>query len=180
MDIMKHFYLQIPGWFSCQVLYDDVIRSAENGCHFVEVGSYEGQSAAYMTVEIINSCKKIRFDCIDTWNHHNDIQDPDETYKKFLDNMNLVNGHYNPIKMDSIEASKLYKDNSIDFVYIDADHSYEAVKNDIIAWLPKVKSGGILAGHDYPMQSVRNAVHEVLGSTNISVNMCSWRFVKKC
>lgn len=177
--MMQHFYLQIPGWFSCDVLYTEVVRKAEDGFHFVEVGSYEGQSAAYMAVEIINSGKNIKFDCIDTWAHHNNVHNSDEAYNMFLNNMKPVKGHYTPIKMDSIEASKLYSDNSIDFVYIDADHSYESVKNDIIAWLPKVKQGGILAGHDYPMLSVRNAVHEILGEENISVNMCSWRFAKK-
>ncbi len=179
MDIMQHFYLQIPGWFSSQGLYDDILKASLDGSHFVEVGSYEGKSAAYMIVEIINSGKNIKFDCIDNWCNHNDIRDPDETYQKFLDNMKSVREYINPIRMDSVEASKLYPDNSIDFVYIDADHSYESVKNDINAWLPKVKIGGILAGHDYPMKSVRDAVHEVLGSSNISVNMCSWRFAKK-
>ena len=179
MDIMKHFYLQLPGWFSCQVLYNDIIRSSIDGSHFVEVGSYEGQSAAYMAVEIINSKKKIKFDCIDTWANHNDIRDTNEVYQRFLNNMNLVIDYINPIRMDSVSASKLYNDNSLDFVYIDADHSYESVKDDIISWLPKVKPGGILAGHDYPMVSVREAVHDVLGEKNISVNMCSWRFAKK-
>ena len=179
MDMMKHFYLQIPGWFSSDVLYTDVVRKAEEGAHFVEVGSYEGQSAAFMAVEIINSGKHIKFDCIDTWTHHNNIHDPDEAYNTFQNNMKPVEGVYNPIRMDSVEASKLYSDNSLDFVYIDADHSYESVKKDIIAWLPKVKTGGILAGHDYPMISVRNAVHEILREENISVNMCSWRLSKK-
>ncbi len=179
MEIMKHFYLSIPGWFSCNFLYTEIVRSASNGSHFVEVGSYEGQSAAFLAVEILNSGKQIKFDCIDTWTNHNDVRDSDETYNMFLNNMKPVEGVYNPIRMDSIEASKLYEDNSIDFVYIDADHSYEAVKNDINAWLPKVKPNGILAGHDYPMLSVREAVHETLGEKNISVNMCSWRFTKK-
>lgn len=49
----------------------------------------------------------------------------------------------------SVEASKDFKDGSLDFVYIDADHSYEAVKQDIDVWLPKVKVGGVLGGHDF-------------------------------
>lgn len=52
-------------------------------------------------------------------------------------------------KMTSIEASKLFEDFTFDLVYLDADHTYESTKNDIHAWYPKVKSGGILAGHDY-------------------------------
>ena len=46
-------------------------------------------------------------------------------------------------------AANLFPDGTLDFVYIDANHTYEAVLNDIALWYPKVKSGGILAGHDY-------------------------------
>ena len=46
-------------------------------------------------------------------------------------------------------ASKQFEDNSLDIVYLDADHSFNGCSNDIDYWYPKVKPGGILAGHDY-------------------------------
>jgi len=49
----------------------------------------------------------------------------------------------------SKDASKKFKDESLDFAYIDAQHSYEACKVDINLWWPKIKKGGVLAGHDY-------------------------------
>ena len=51
--------------------------------------------------------------------------------------------------MTSEQAADVMPDNMLDFYYIDADHRYEAVKQDIDLWLPKVKSGGIFCGHDY-------------------------------
>jgi predicted O-methyltransferase YrrM len=51
--------------------------------------------------------------------------------------------------MRTDEAYKLFEDESIDFLFIDADHSFEAVKKDLKLWYPKVKTGGIIAGHDY-------------------------------
>lgn len=57
------------------------------------------------------------------------------------------NTHY--IIGNSIEVAKTYADESLDFVYIDAGHSYEEVKADYEAWLPKVRKGGIVSGHDY-------------------------------
>jgi len=53
----------------------------------------------------------------------------------------------------SVDAAKLVPDN-IDFVYIDGDHDYDKVKEDIEAWYPKVRKGGMLAGHDYKFKGV--------------------------
>ena len=53
-------------------------------------------------------------------------------------------------------------DGSLDFVFIDADHSYDAVYKDIVAWRPKVKCGGLLCGHDIHIHGVRQAVSELL------------------
>ncbi len=50
--------------------------------------------------------------------------------------------------MESRNAARIFKDGSCDLVFIDGDHSYEAAKRDIEMWLPKVKPGGILCGHD--------------------------------
>lgn len=49
----------------------------------------------------------------------------------------------------SLEAAKIIDDASLDFVFIDGDHSHRAVSADIRAWVPKVKPGGLLCGHDY-------------------------------
>ncbi len=53
------------------------------------------------------------------------------------------------VRRDSLLASNMFPDGYFDFVYIDGDHRYENVLLDIEFWLPKVKKGGILGGHDY-------------------------------
>lgn len=53
------------------------------------------------------------------------------------------------IEKFSEDAAKDVPDNSLDFVYIDADHSYNFIKQDIILWRRKVRKGGIVSGHDY-------------------------------
>jgi hypothetical protein len=52
-------------------------------------------------------------------------------------------------KGSSIEASQFFNAESLNLVYIDAAHDYQSVRDDIKAWWPKVKKGGVLSGHDY-------------------------------
>jgi hypothetical protein len=168
---MEHFYhLAHMGedWFTYPDLYSSVVNRFPSGSHFVEVGSWKGKSAAYMAVEIVNSGKNIKFDCVDTWEgsvEHTGMQEivNGTLYETFINNISPIKEVINPIKMTSVEAAALYEDASLDFVFIDADHTYEGVKQDIIAWLPKLKNGGILAGHDYGRSSVSQAVNDVLG-----------------
>ena len=61
----------------------------------------------------------------------------------------------------SDNASKQFDKESIDFVFIDGDHSYESVKNDINCWEPKVKENGLVMGHDYNWGDVARAVGEM-------------------
>jgi predicted O-methyltransferase YrrM len=53
------------------------------------------------------------------------------------------------IAKPSVEAAAEFEDGSLDFVFIDGDHSYAGCKADIEAWAPKVRTGGIVGGHDY-------------------------------
>jgi len=55
----------------------------------------------------------------------------------------------NILRMGSTTASEVLDDESLDFVFIDGDHSYNAVSSDIKHWMPKLKKGGLLCGHDY-------------------------------
>ena len=85
------------------------------------------------------------------------------------------------IREISIEAAKLFVEGSLDFCYIDASHSYNNVKNDLHAWYPKVKSGGVMAGHDYVDGlfkypngyvnfGVKKAVNEFFANKNITLS----------
>jgi hypothetical protein len=82
------------------------------------------------------------------------------------------------------EAAARFPDNFFDFVYIDADHSYEACLADLRAWYPKVRRGGLIAGHDFdpaPEQEcfeqfgVDRAVRELLGEDFALTGERAWR-----
>lgn len=152
---MKHIFDEPQfgePWFGFHDLYSDMVRESPSGGRFVEVGCWKGKSASYMAVEIINSGKKIEFFCVDTWEgsvEHEGMEDLSLLYDIFINNMKPVEPYYFPLKMKSLDAVSKFEDESLDFVFVDASHEYEDVKADILAWLPKVKPGGVLAGHDY-------------------------------
>lgn len=183
---MQHFYNSIQGWFDYQELYSTMVNRSPTIAHFVEVGTWKGTSAAYMAVEIINSGKLIRFDCVDTWQGSEEHQagqpfaDQDvinnRLFEVFTQNMAPAAGHYRAVRLPSVDAAANYQDNSLDFVFIDAAHDYESVCNDIKAWLPKVAANGYLGGHDYPHVPVKTAVHKLL--FNVEQHGSCW-LVKK-
>ena len=78
------------------------------------------------------------------------------------------------LHVSSEEFVKTIEDESLDFVFIDGDHSFEAALKDFQNYYPKVKKGGIFGGHDIQLDSVRNALtyflkeksNEVIGVTN--------------
>ena len=86
-------------------------------------------------------------------------------------------GHKDKIvfyEMDSIEASKKVEDKSLDFIFIDSYCSFEQAKDDIKVWYPKVKDGGIFAGHDWNMPLVRLAVTKFRENENINSRMSTY------
>lgn len=74
------------------------------------------------------------------------------------------------LRMSSMEAVKNIPDGSLDFVFIDAIHLYEYVKEDIEQWLPKVRKGGILAGDDYKERHavpIRAAIRDTIKDVSV-------------
>ena len=138
---MEHFYQNIHGWCGFKNLYARIVEQTEPPSHFVEVGAWLGKSTSIMAVEILNSNKDIKFDVVDTWDGRGDTEYHAKTkegtlYKDFLANMEPVIDVVNPIRQTSVEASKLYENNTLDFIFIDASHDYENVKLDLKSWFP--------------------------------------------
>jgi len=169
---MEHFYKNIPGWFSYEYVYKDMVEQAEDGFLFVEIGSYKGMSTAFMAVEIVNSGKNINFECIDpmelgigSWSCNEDEQQG-YSEKDFHQRLEAVKGYYKLHKMTSNEAANLYEDGSIDFLMIDGDHGYDAVFQDITNYLPKMRSGGLIAGDDAYESDIQRALADAAGHLN--------------
>jgi hypothetical protein len=86
------------------------------------------------------------------------------------------------IRATSAQAAVKFDDESLDTVFIDARHDYQSCINDILTWLPKVKKGGVLSGHDYSLKyfGVVQAVNELIGYDNVSIKSDStWFYFKR-
>lgn len=183
---MKHFYRELQGWFGARELYRAMVKRSANKATFVEIGAWKGQSAAFMAVEIINSGKDIQFHVIDTWKGSEEHWDPKAPsfepvlaekgtiFPIFKQNLAPVWDKIKPIQLASLEAVDQFKDESLDFVYIDAAHDYENAKADIQSWLPKVRKTGIIAGDDYGWAGVAKAVKEIFGDRFIVEANNNW------
>lgn len=172
-------YLEIKGWFNHKMTYDYLIEQCSEGGTIVELGAWLGKSSSYLVDKAINRNVII----IDSW-----LGSPDELetnhklatqtdiYEVFKSNMG--ERKYQSIRGLSKDVVESFQDESLDVVFIDLTHTYEEVKQDITLWLPKVKKGGILSGHDYEIAwgGVMKAVDEMLPSRTIMENC--WIFKK--
>ena len=170
---MEHIYQREEfgeNWFTYPELYSDMIDRLANGSTIVEIGSWKGKSIAYFVVEAANRGKHISVYAVDTWKgseEHRECNEikTDTLYELFLTNTAPIKDMFRHIRKPSLQAANDFEDDSIDFVFIDAAHDYESVKEDISAWISKVKSKGIIAGHDYLLPDVKKAVDEYFGES---------------
>ena len=88
------------------------------------------------------------------------------------------------LRLYSRDAAPLFPNSSLDYVFIDGDHSYEGVKNDILLWLPKIKKGGWIGFHDYGMivnprvTGVKQAVSEYFHDRIIEEDVEDTAFIR--
>lgn len=136
--------------------------------NIVEIGSYCGESTL-----IINSCfSSATINSVDpyaSYREDNSTYDLDEQAKELKEAEAVFDAicqrfpNIKKNKAHSLDFVSSVPDQSLDFVYIDGDHSYAAAKRDIVSWIPKVKVGGVICGHDITWQTVRKALVDVFG-----------------
>jgi len=155
----------------------DVIRARGYNIG-AEIGGHKGNT----TAKVLSGCPNLKLIVVDKW--EDIVPDPhgekigceednmeeiksifDKRTHSFKDRLTVLRG-------DSVEMASKVEDNSLDFVFIDADHRYESVKADIRAWVPKLRPGGMLSGHDIDYPSVLRAVSELVPNfKDVGVNV---------
>jgi predicted O-methyltransferase YrrM len=170
---MKYTTTKEQTWMRDQVSTEgllDLIKELGDNSNktMIEIGSFVGES----TVLFAQSFKEVI--AIDPFLEGYDDKDPtsylfefDNVYQTYLDRI-TVYSNIQTIVDTSDNAVKELVGKQFDFVYIDGLHTYEGVKTDIVNYLPLVKTGGVIGGHDYTdkiphLVGVYNAVNEIFG-----------------
>jgi cephalosporin hydroxylase len=159
-------------------VYRRAVEHFPDGSLFAEVGVYYGNSVLWLAKEIEKSGKDIHVFAVDRFDHK-DIEGAEQSVDIFGDFLANIKGYERiiwPLQQDSvIAAQKLNGSFEIDFVYIDADHSFDSVLWDILAWKKIMKKNGWIGGHDYNHEGVFGAVNAVFGYDNVErVKTDSW------
>ncbi len=151
----------------------------KDGVMIAEVGSWKGFSTSVLARTVAQWNGSVF--AVDHWqgNEGTDNETLAQTYdiySIFRRNM-IVLGVWHivhPLVMDSQRASSIFADGILDMVFLDGDHRYEFIKNDIISWLPKLREGGILCGHDcegyystYP-EDIKKMIDKHIGDDYVS------------
>lgn len=153
---------------------------------FAEIGVYTGASCAFLARKLAEKGEPFQLFAVDLWDKVNAETDYDrqigtsvlDAFTERLRKAGLLR-YVLPMQMESAKAAAMLKHESVDFAFIDANHTYEHVKADIEAWRPKVRRGGMLAGHDYGEPcGVKQAVDELLGDHVSLMGTCWYTFVK--
>lgn len=185
-------WIDVPGfWTQCDWQdYEHLINWLPQNGFLIEIGSFRGRSLASVAETIKR--KNLTVWAVDIFDKviSPEYVEPsvyaqrEDMFEDFKDSINLfgLDSYVTPMPMTSIDGSIACAANgkSPDMVFIDADHSYEAVIKDIESWTPLVKDGGIISGHDYDhnnnsWKGVYRAVHEKFGQPYFGCHIWSVR-----
>jgi predicted O-methyltransferase YrrM len=182
VDISKA--LEINGWLNAEEA-TWLAEQAQKAKLIAEVGSWCGRSTRAMA----DNTNGLIY-AVDTWKGTAaDENFPKELYEGyFLDEFtrnlgdHLWNGTVTAFRMTSLEAAAKFAEKGLkfDFIFLDGDHSYESIRNDILAWRPLMREGGVFAGHDYDSgyPGVVQAVRELIAPVPMQVGGSSLWYLK--
>lgn len=150
---------KIGGKITRMSVMTDMIRenSFSNG---VELGVWQ----AALSSHLLRAFPSLRLTLVDNYKPVGVYAGKDMSHAQNIARARLdaFRGRIRMVSSDTVEAATYFQDRHFDFVFIDADHSTEAVMADIKAWSPKLAPGGVLTGHDSNLDSVRAALDQCL------------------
>jgi hypothetical protein len=162
-------------WLTGLLKCIEYVKSKTNVERMIEIGCYQGES----TTLFAHGFKPSELYAIDPFENGYDDTDSSSIgdFTDIIYNFNSRISHFpciKHIKDYSYNVSNQFKDNSFDFIYIDGNHTFDAVVNDIKLYLPKIKTNSFIGGHDWGNGNVVNAVLHELKDVDIFFEDSSW------
>jgi hypothetical protein len=161
----------VEGWCDFRDLYTAFAKKLQDSDVFVEVGAWKGQSIIHLAQRLQDQEKRASLWAVDTFEGDKDTGKQD-VFNEFERNVSAADCPWiTAIKQKSTMAACAFSDGECAGVFIDAAHDYDSVLADLKAWLPKVKEGGIFAGHDIDSPDVQRALEDA-GIQYVTVGRC--------
>lgn len=176
-------------------LFAELIRRGLTG-NAVEIGVAEGGYSFYLLDCWPGVCYQVdpwAAFSVEEYQDYNNVEqtEQDRRFELVTQTAQKYNGRAIPVRATSAKASEQFENGFFDFIYIDANHKLEYIRDDIQIWWPKCKSKGIFAGHDYldgviksGDYGVKTAVNEFAQEHGLRINVTlekdypSWWIVK--
>ena len=190
--LKPHLYEEIPScWSDFFPIYDEAVATAPPGSILIEVGSFWGKSACYLAEAAKLADKQLRVYCVDPWaanpsnnpgmfdkahgeaghiepqvhaQHHDSLFC---AFAYFVERTGLSPDPLRVMRMESLEAADMFagmkrRGGDIHFIFLDGDHDYSYVIQELRAWGPLIARRGMIAGHDWTDEfaGVKQAVTE--------------------
>jgi len=141
----------------CRPMFQFIKEHAKNYEQYnvfegVEIGVDRGINS----LNILKNINMFKLYLVDPYKYEDDASKKVFDVTRFNTAMHRLKKHKNYIEFIKLPSSEAYKyvPNNLDFVYIDGDHRYNFVMNDILLWYPKIKNGGIIGGHDFDLGNI--------------------------
>jgi predicted O-methyltransferase YrrM len=128
-----------------RLLLYKLARELKPGSVIVEIGSYLGASSTFLAAGAKESRGLVY--CVDTWENDAMSEGQRDTYEEFMKNTQRFKTVIAPLRGLSTDIARSFN-KRIDLLFIDGDHSYEGVKEDVEAWFPKLNEKAVVIFHD--------------------------------
>lgn len=159
--------------YQCQERTDELTWLAEQASRsakIVEVGCWQGCSTLAMAANTQGMVY-----AVDTFLGSPELMERmkafapgNDLFTQFMRNVGDFRNVYVK-RMTSLEAAESLKEERFDLLFLDANHSYESVREDLLAWMPLLNRGGIASGHDRQWDGVKAAIDELLPGHKVAV-----------
>jgi len=178
-------------FFPYSISHRDELGNLLNELQLLGEGAEIGVCRGKYSCQLLKTWHGRLLHLVDPWRKLSDYRDGlnvsdrenEHRYQETLIRLKIFSERFRIHRKLSAEAVDAFSDKSLDFVYIDANHEYRHIRADLELWYPKIRSGGVFAGHDFidginvnGIFGVKTAVEEFVASKQLTFQVTEEEF----